>query len=162
MSFSDDEEVGDTRSLLENSRFESVDLEDGTADEIDVMHRSITSNRSRRISDEQNQRGNSSHLGILMHILKGNIGTGLLGLPLGISYAGIVVGPLGLLFMGITCVYCMHLLLDCARVLCRRYKLTKLDYAGVAKYSLKSSSNYKSLGDGLSGAGWRTDIQNNV
>jgi len=86
-----------------------------------------------------------------MHILKGNIGTGLLGLPLGISYAGIVVGPLGLLLMGITCVYCMHLLLNCAQDLCRRYKLTKLDYAGVAKYSLKSSENYKSLGDGLSG-----------
>lgn len=76
-----------------------------------------------------------------MHILKGNIGTGLLGLPLAISHAGVIVGPIGLLLMGSICVYCMHMLVKCSRYLCIKYKLAVLDYAGVAKYAFKYSSH---------------------
>jgi len=91
------------------------------------------------------RRGNTSELGALMHIVKGNIGTGLLGLPLAISHAGVWVGPLGLLAMGLICIYCMHLLIKCARVLCYRYKVPTLDYAGVAAYAFKNNNSNDSL-----------------
>ena len=121
-----------------------------------IQARSLTQNRvsnhslsdsapeQLNIEDQGPTRGKSSELGALMHILKGNIGTGLLGLPLAISNAGVFVGPLGLLIMGTVCIYCMHLLVNCSRRLCEIHQLHVLDYAGVAKYAFSGSNNRSS------------------
>lgn len=47
----------------------------------------------------------------MMHMVKCNIGTGLLAIPLAFKMAGVVIGSIGLWFMGFVCLYCIHILL---------------------------------------------------
>ncbi|CAH1123042.1 unnamed protein product [Ceutorhynchus assimilis] len=59
----------------------------------------------------------------LMHLLKGNIGSGIFAMGDGIRNAGIIVGPIVVLILGIICTHCQHILLKAARNLNDHKKL---------------------------------------
>ncbi|KAL0605329.1 Proton-coupled amino acid transporter 3 [Plecturocebus cupreus] len=77
----------------------------------------------------------------LIHLLKCNIGTGLLGLPLAIKNAGLLVGPVSLLATGVLTVHCMVILLNCAHHLSQRLHKTFVNYGEATMYSLETCPN---------------------
>ncbi|XP_073913265.1 proton-coupled amino acid transporter 2 isoform X2 [Castor canadensis] len=67
------------------------------------------------------------------------MGTGILGLPLAVKNAGILMGPLSLLVMGFIACHCMHILVRCARHFCRRLNKPFMDYGHTVMHGLEAS-----------------------
>ena len=82
----------------------------------------------------------------LMHILKANIGIGLLSMPNAIQDAGYVLGPTLLILMGLIATHCMTLLVTCSHHLCTQMQLPALSYADVAELSIAYKFKKKYLG----------------
>jgi len=77
-----------------------------------------------------------SNFETIIHILKGNIGIGVLTLPMAIRNSGLIFGSLGLAMIAYLCVYCMTLLVKAAHKACAtRPHISFLDYADTAKAS---------------------------
>ncbi|XP_055378661.1 proton-coupled amino acid transporter-like protein CG1139 isoform X2 [Condylostylus longicornis] len=69
----------------------------------------------------------------LVHLLKGSLGSGILAMPLAFSNSGLWFGLFATLFVGLTCTYCVHLLVKCAHILCRRRQIPALSFADVVE-----------------------------
>ncbi|CAF1673231.1 unnamed protein product, partial [Adineta ricciae] len=87
------------------------------------------------IYGEQNE-CKTTKLETLMHIIKGNIGTGILAFPYALSKAGILFGPIAFWIMGAMTLYCMHQLLRCHDHYQDRISRQKCDFGDVMRYTL--------------------------
>lgn len=81
-----------------------------------------------------------SNMDTIVHMLKGNIGTGILAMPDAIKNSGLIFGNVGLVFMSIICVHSMHVLVKCAHHLCTKHRVKKLTYPEVAEKAFVSSN----------------------
>jgi len=82
-----------------------------------------------------------SNTDTIIHMLKGNIGTGILAMPNAIKNSGLLVGNLGLVLMASVCIHCMHLLVNNSQELSIRLDKTNLDYADVAEACFATSNH---------------------
>ncbi|KAL7740925.1 hypothetical protein ACLKA6_014085 [Drosophila palustris] len=80
----------------------------------------------------------TSNFDTLVHLLKGNIGTGILAMPEAFKNAGLYVGLFGTLLMGAICTHCMHMLVNCSHELCRRLQQPSLNFSEVAFCSFET------------------------
>lgn len=74
----------------------------------------------------------------MIHLLKGNIGTGILAMPDAFKNAGLYVGLFGTLLMGVICTHNMHMLVNCCHELCRRLQVPSLNFSGVCYASFET------------------------
>ncbi|CAH0392886.1 unnamed protein product [Bemisia tabaci] len=75
----------------------------------------------------------TSNLDTLIHLLKGNIGTGILAMADAFRNAGLYLGLVCTLCLGAICTHCMHMLIGCEKELCERTSVPALDFAEVAE-----------------------------
>uniref|UniRef100_A0A1B6C7H6 Amino acid transporter transmembrane domain-containing protein n=2 Tax=Clastoptera arizonana TaxID=38151 RepID=A0A1B6C7H6_9HEMI len=80
----------------------------------------------------------TSNLDTMIHLLKGNIGTGILAMPDAFRNAGLMVGLFGTLIMGAICTHCMHMLVNCAHELCIRCQVPSLGFSEVVEQAFSS------------------------
>lgn len=57
----------------------------------------------------------TTYLESLMHLLKGNVGSGVFAMGDAFKNSGIVLGTILTLYLGLICVHCQHVLLKCSR-----------------------------------------------
>ncbi|XP_022273495.1 proton-coupled amino acid transporter 3 isoform X5 [Canis lupus familiaris] len=111
---------------------------------LDNRSKSLSESRGSVASENVHPTEEANRLSImqtLVHLLKCNIGTGLLGLPLAMKNAGLLVGPISLLAIGILTVHCMVILLNCAHHLSQRLQKTFVNYGEAMMYSLETCPN---------------------
>ncbi|CAF0994471.1 unnamed protein product [Rotaria sp. Silwood1] len=78
----------------------------------------------------------TTNLETLMHLIKGNIGAGILAFPYALSKAGILFGPIAFWIMGIMTLYCMHQLLRCHDYYRYITSREKCDFGDIMRYTL--------------------------
>jgi solute carrier family 36 (proton-coupled amino acid transporter) len=85
-----------------------------------------------------------SYIETLMHLFKGNVGSGCFAMADAVKNGGLVLAPILTLFLGIICVHAQHMLLRCSAKMKQRYKLTKNpDYAETVELCFSSSEKWQ-------------------
>ena len=69
----------------------------------------------------------------LMHMIKGNLGTGILAMPISFKHCGLVTASIGLPVLCVMATFCVHLLVRSSQHLENKMKWVNLDYAALAK-----------------------------
>lgn len=122
-------------------RGEAPLLSDQNPSEMDALcPSSLGPSRPQRRYERFGEQSGTTVFQTLIHILKGNIGTGLLSLPLAVKNAGLVLGPVSLLGMGIIAVHCMEVLVRCSHHLSAKLNRPSLTYSEAVQYGMENVS----------------------
>ncbi|XP_063703102.1 proton-coupled amino acid transporter-like protein CG1139 [Culicoides brevitarsis] len=82
------------------------------------------------VTGELHFKHKTSYVETLMHLFKGNVGTGIFAMGDAFRNGGLLVSPCLTIFLGLICTYNMHILINCSRHIQEKCKLnTSLDYA---------------------------------
>jgi len=128
-------------SALAASDAQSDDDGDAIIGEEDEDAASVDADDSNPIlASERHTEHAISSFETIVHILKGNIGIGILTLPVAIRNAGLILGCFGIAAIAVICVLCMKMLVNAAHHACaKRPGVFFLDYADTAEASFKDA-----------------------
>lgn len=84
----------------------------------------------------------TNYMQSLMHMIKGNLGTGILAMPASFAHTGLVNAIIGLPVLCLIATYCVNILVSSARQLEGKSKGLNLQYAGLAKHSFRSGPKW--------------------
>ena len=93
-------------------------------------------------SSAQLHEGTTTNLQTMMHLLKGNIGTGVLAMPSAFGNSGLITGTILLPVIGVIAVHCMQILVQSHAKLNQRLKLGFMNYEDVSKVVPNSQFHY--------------------
>ncbi|XP_050442267.1 proton-coupled amino acid transporter-like protein CG1139 isoform X2 [Adelges cooleyi] len=79
----------------------------------------------------------TSNLDTMIHLLKGNIGTGILAMPDAFRNSGWLVGLVCTALLGAICTHCMHMLVRCSHELCIRTQTPSLSFPDAAEMAFE-------------------------
>ncbi|XP_053651557.1 proton-coupled amino acid transporter-like protein CG1139 isoform X1 [Cherax quadricarinatus] len=71
----------------------------------------------------------------MIHLIKGNIGTGILAMPDALKNSGLYTGVGLVPILSAICIHCMHMLVQCAHELKERLGISGMDYADVGYHA---------------------------
>jgi hypothetical protein len=72
-------------------------------------------------ANKANQKNGTSNVETLMHVIKANIGTGVLAMPLAFKNGGLALSSISLWIMAVISIHCMHILLECYKHLLSKF-----------------------------------------
>lgn len=78
----------------------------------------------------------------LMHMIKGNLGTGILAMPASFAHCGLINAIIGLPLLCLIATYCVHLLVRSSQHLENKMKWLNMEYAELAKGSFKAGPSW--------------------
>lgn len=113
------------------------------SEEIEQQSTQIENDTNSIVINTHSKRG-TSNLETLMHIIKANIGTGVLAMPIAFKNGGLILSSVSIWIMAVICVHCMHILLNCFKFITKNVneneiniKFSEMGYDDVAEISLK-------------------------
>ncbi|XP_045610493.1 proton-coupled amino acid transporter-like protein pathetic [Procambarus clarkii] len=101
------------------------------------MNGTMRTPSSGHVLDEEAIEKPISNCETMIHVLKGNVGTGLLAMPEAFMNAGLWVGFAGIPIMGIICIHCMNILVTSSKELCGRQGVRAMSYEETASMAFK-------------------------
>ncbi|CAL4105734.1 unnamed protein product [Meganyctiphanes norvegica] len=119
-----------------HSKGEKENYEDDTNKNGSLQHTATKAPLPRHLSD-RNYPLATTDLETMIHLLKGNIGPGILALPQAFMNAGLWVGSAGILVLAGTCIMGKHMLLNSAHRLCGDNDLATIAYEDAAELAFR-------------------------
>lgn len=79
----------------------------------------------------------------ILHLFKGNVGTGCYAMAEAVKHSGIIFGPLMTMLIAFICVHVQHILIECATKMQDRYQMNdKPDYAQTVEMCFASNEKW--------------------
>lgn len=83
----------------------------------------------------------TSNMETLLHLIKGSVGAGMLAMPLAFKNAGLLTATIGTILISFLASYCMHQLLRIRHHICKRQRISKIEYADAMKIAVCNGPN---------------------